>query len=82
MRQSSFDRWATTDPRDNEQAEFEHEELQRERQGITFVLYRDGVELFRTNDDLDILRYLHETHGYSMDHAIKHEGYKVEEVNA
>ena len=51
-----------------------------------FLIKRDGhpVTLIRETDERSagagLLRWFHKSHGYSMDHAIRHEGYSVEEV--
>ncbi len=51
-----------------------------------FLIKRDGepITLIRETDDRSagalLLRWFHTHHGYSMDHAIRHEGYSFEEV--
>ncbi len=41
-----------------------------------YVLKRDGAEVHR-GTEREIWRYLHETHCYSVDHALKFEGYSI-----
>jgi hypothetical protein len=45
------------------------------------ILKRDSVEVMR-GSWTDIYRFIHRTHSYSTDHALRHEGYGVEEVSA
>ncbi len=46
-----------------------------------FVIKRDGKEVARVNDS-QVLAWFHKHHSYSMDHAIKYEGYSVEPVGS
>jgi hypothetical protein len=41
-----------------------------------FVLLRDGKEIMR-GSSFEIARYIHRNHSYSVDHALKHEGYSM-----
>jgi hypothetical protein len=43
------------------------------------ILKRDGVEVMR-GDDFQVLAWIHCNHSYSLDHAVRHEGYSVEEA--
>lgn len=43
------------------------------------ILKRDGVEVTRGTWS-ELVEWIHRNHCYSFDHAIKHEGYSVEEV--
>ena len=43
------------------------------------ILKRDGVEVLR-GEWLAVYKYIHNTHSYSVDHALTYEGYKVEEA--
>jgi hypothetical protein len=42
-----------------------------------YVLTLDGQEVFK-GTEAAIWRYLHRNHGYSVSHALKYEGYKIE----
>lgn len=42
------------------------------------TLKRDGVEIIK-GDWVDIYKYIHKTHSYSTDHALRYEGYSIEE---
>lgn len=45
--------------------------------GVTrYVLCRDGKEVMR-GSAFEVLRHLHATHSYSLDWALKHEGYTM-----
>lgn len=43
-----------------------------------FVLTRDGVELMR-GEYIELVAFLHNQHSYSVDHALKYEGYAITE---
>lgn len=45
------------------------------REDIMYNIYRDG-QLITSTDN--VLGYFHRNHSYSMDHAIRYEGYRVE----
>lgn len=47
----------------------------------TYILKRDGVEVER-GDEFALLAYIHRTHSFSFDHALRFEGYSVEEGEA
>ena len=53
------------------------EEQERSRARTVFVLRRDGVEVAR-GDEFALLQYVHRTHGFSMQHALRYEGYAVD----
>jgi len=38
------------------------------------IIYRDGAEVARVASD-DLFSWFHHQHGYSMFHALEHEGY-------
>lgn len=42
-----------------------------------YVLSRDGKEVLRGTEQ-ECWEYLHRTHGFSVDHALTHEGYAME----
>jgi hypothetical protein len=42
-----------------------------------YVLSRDGKIVMRGTEE-EVWRYIHNTHGYSVGHALKHEGYKIQ----
>jgi len=42
-----------------------------------YSLQRDGHLVMRGTEQ-QIWKYLHNTHSFSIDHALKHEGYKIE----
>lgn len=44
-----------------------------------YNIYRDGQFITQTDD---VLSYFHRNHSYSMDHAVRYEGYRVEQVSA
>ncbi len=46
----------------------------------TFILKKDGNTLVESHDSLDLYRYIHDNHSYSMSHAVQYEGYTVEEI--
>lgn len=41
-------------------------------------LLRDGELVLEFSDSLDVLKYIHKTHSYSLDHALKYEGYELQ----
>jgi hypothetical protein len=43
-----------------------------------WILKRDGKEVVR-GTELECMQYIHQNHCYSVDHAIKYEGYTLEE---
>ena len=45
---------------------------------MTYTIKRDGVEVKRVESELEVVVYFHRTHSYSMDHALKYEGYTIE----
>jgi hypothetical protein len=47
---------------------------------MSYLIKRDGVEVKRVKSELEVVVYFHSTHSYSMNHALKYEGYAVEEV--
>jgi hypothetical protein len=42
-----------------------------------YTLFRDG-ETILSGTEQDLWKYLHAHHCYSVDHAIKHEGYRIQ----
>jgi hypothetical protein len=46
-----------------------------------WILKRDGVEVTR-GTDIECIRYIHTCHSYSLSHALRYEGYSMEESNA
>ena len=44
----------------------------------TYILYHDGKEIMR-GKEFEILKYIHQHHSYSLNHALKYEGYSIEE---
>lgn len=44
--------------------------------GKRFVLKRDGNEVLR-GTEVEVTRYVHKNHSYSLDHALRHEGYSL-----
>lgn len=48
---------------------------------MTYTIKRDGVEIKRVESELEVVVYFHRSHPYSMDHALKYEGYTVERVS-
>ena len=48
---------------------------------MTYLIKRDGLEVARLDSELAVMVYFHKTHPYSMDHALKYEGYTVERVS-
>jgi hypothetical protein len=45
---------------------------------MTYTIKRDGVEIKRVESELEVMVYFHRAHSYSMDHALKYEGYTIE----
>jgi hypothetical protein len=45
---------------------------------VTLILKRDGVKVF-SGSFLDVLRYIHRTHCYSLSWACRYEGYRLED---
>lgn len=48
------------------------------------VVYRDNVEVARfvgENAGTAVFKYMHKNHSYSIDHALRHEGYKIESIS-
>jgi len=45
-----------------------------------FILKRDNIEVFRAATDAEIMAYIHRKHSFSFHHAIKFEGYSLEET--
>ncbi len=41
-----------------------------------WILLRDGKEVMR-GSSFDVAKYIHRNHSYSLDHALKYEGYKM-----
>lgn len=48
----------------------------RVREAEKFDLQRDGKTVF-TGTEAEIYAYLHRKHSFSVDHALKYEGYKI-----
>lgn len=46
-----------------------------------YVLRRDGQEVMRGTED-EVWQWLHRNHSYSVDHALRHEGYSIEPVES
>ena len=44
---------------------------------MTTIIRRDGRDVARVNDH-QVLAWFHHNHGYSMAHALEHEGYSIE----
>lgn len=42
----------------------------------SYVLERDGKEVARGTEQ-EVWKYLHRSHGYSVSHALRHEGYSI-----
>lgn len=42
-----------------------------------YKLYRDDVFILASDNDFEIVKYIHKNHSYSLAHAVLHEGYKV-----
>jgi hypothetical protein len=47
---------------------------------MVFILKREGKEIKRCNNEYDVMEWIHKHHSYSFYHAVKYEGYSVEEV--
>lgn len=47
----------------------------------TFILKRNNTVLVESFNSLEVYRYIHNNHSYSMSHAVQYEGYIVEEIN-
>jgi hypothetical protein len=45
---------------------------------MKYIIKRDGLEVKRVESELEVVVYFHRTHSYSMDHALKYEGYTIE----
>ncbi len=45
----------------------------------TFNLFRDGKEILSRVLMVDIYEYIHTHHPYSVDHALKYEGYEIKD---
>jgi hypothetical protein len=45
---------------------------------MNYIIKRDGREVKRVESELEVVVYFHRTHPYSMDHALKYEGYTIE----
>ena len=45
------------------------------------TLKREGVEILR-GDWLDVFKYIHKAHSYSVDYALTYGGYEIEEASA
>lgn len=43
----------------------------------TMHIYRDGSHVITVADEFEMLRWFHRQHSYSVDHAVRYEGYKV-----
>ena len=50
----------------------------RERESVSYIIKRDGVEIKRVESELAVMVYFHQSHSYSMSHALKYEGYTIE----
>jgi hypothetical protein len=49
----------------------------------SYIIKRDGLEIKRVSNELEVIVYFHRSHSYSMSHALAYEGYTVEsEVSA
>lgn len=44
-----------------------------------FTLKRDGKEILK-GSEITILDYIHMSHSFSLSHALKYEGYSVENI--
>lgn len=42
-----------------------------------FNISRDGQHLITVSDQFELLRWFHREHSYSIDHAVRYEGYSV-----
>jgi hypothetical protein len=47
---------------------------------LPWLLTRDGVEVSRFETESAAWAYLHRVHSYSVDHALRFEGYRLAEV--
>lgn len=47
---------------------------------MSYLIKRDGVEVKKVKSELEVMVYFHSTHPYSMNHALKYEGYTIEKV--
>ena len=45
---------------------------------MNYTIKRDGREVKRVESELEVIAYFHRTHAYSMDYALKYEGYTIE----
>lgn len=44
---------------------------------LIFVLYRDGMEVARGSNELSAVKYIHNHHSFSLQWAIRYEGYRL-----
>lgn len=42
-----------------------------------FNINRDGSHVITVSDEFELLRWFHRQHSYSIDHAVRWEGYSV-----
>jgi hypothetical protein len=47
---------------------------------VIYLIKRDGVEIKRVESEIAVVVYFHRSHPYSMSHALKYEGYSIEEA--
>lgn len=48
---------------------------------MTYTLKKDGIVILVSNNDFDIVKYLHKAHSYSVHYATTYGGYTVEDEN-
>lgn len=46
-----------------------------------FNIARDGQHIVTVSDEFELLRWFHRQHSYSIDHAVRWEGYSVTDEN-
>ena len=42
-----------------------------------FNIYRDGSHIITVDTEADLMRWFHRSHPYSIDHAVRWEGYRI-----
>lgn len=47
-----------------------------------YSIYRDDNLVHTCIDHTNVLDWFHRNHSYSLDHGVRYEGYRIEEVSA
>lgn len=46
-----------------------------------FTISRDSEFIITVNNEWELMRWFHKEHSYSIDHAVRYEGYSVTDSN-